>query len=772
MQQKQWISHRTAAAAMGALGMALVVGCGGGGGGGSDTPVAANSTVAGAAIKGAMANAEISLYKTTATGTRGDKLTTVPASIASDASGNYSAVISGYTGVVMVEAKAVAGTTLYDEATGTTITPALGFSLRAVTFATAGQNITVQLNPFTELATVAALAKTGGLTGTNVAQANKDITEALTFDPLTTAAVFDPTSKAPKNALAAALTAISQMAQSGDLGCAGNQAAKVACITSAIAAQGINAAAVQVALQTKLDAVVAANGLTTIAITVPSGTPVIESGITAAKLLIGTLRSNIKALDADDMSLYTELQAVADDFKNHTAPVAGTSIEALDVARQATQFWYDVVQTSNAAFVSARSFSAGSCTLYSDSDYLVTATSKATAHYVACGTLKDRVLPANALGEYKQCAANGELCYSNWSTRVRLHPDALDSNKFTVFTRTRKTDRFAATVPTNGFASSYTDVDTSYGAAAPGNAASLVVGRDSVGQVNALALTGELSPGFTIGGGNVFYSSNLNRWVFVENVATLLGDKENVSLVGTLTNVGGLYTLAVSGSVESIKNGALETRVELLAGSYLKAKEGTSNATAQDGNEELLLKLKASTAGSAATGEFKVSAFAWDADQAQYQPTALAFTGSIQRNGVNFFEGTFTASKPDYATFHTNQARSATNVEKTGANFTGKVTITNRPVLNLQLSATNHDMGSSTDTTLTGQYAQGSVTINIEGTSNAASNILTLTSTNGVKVVVDKSKTLYPLTKGSTAVGQFNSSNSRVDYADGTFEQY
>lgn len=760
---------------MGALGMALVVGCGGG----SDGQAASTSTtVAGAAVKGPMANAEISLYKTNADGTQGAKLTTVPATILSNASGNYSAAITGYTGVVTVEAKAITGTTLYDEATGTTIPAVLGFSLRAVTSAIAGQNITVQLNPFTELATVAALAKTGGLSSTNVAQANKDIREALTFDPLTAAAEFDATSKAPKNALAAALTAISKMAQSSDLGCAGDQAAKVACVTSAIATQGINASAIQVALQTKLDAVVAANGLTTVAITVPSGTPVVESGILAAKALIGTLRSNIKALNADDMSLRTELQAVADDLKNRTAPIGESTMRALNLAQNAAQFYYDVVQNTNAAFVATRSFNGGNnggCTFYSETTYTTQATSKANALYVACSTTAQFVEPRDAQGYYRPATAVGDVYNTAWTTRVRLHPDTTDSSKFTMYTQVRKAVRKVEAIASTGafrISSGITEeVRTHFGAVFPGNAANLVLQRDSSGQVNAVNLAGKLAPAFKIGAGSSGYDNNVWRWI--PPIATVLGDEHNVTLAATLTNgASGISTLAATGSIDLIKNGALETKLELLAGSSLTAREGTTGSTAQDGSEALRFKFKASTAGSAVAGDFSVGTFAWDADHVQYQPTALAFAGSIQRNGANFFEGTFTASTPDYAAFHANQQRSTTNVEKTKVDFTGKVTIANRPVLNLQLSVMNRNMGSTTDSTIGGQYAQGSVTINMEGTSNATSNILTLISTNGVKLVVDKSTTLYPLTKDGTVVGQFNSSTSRVDYTDRSFEQY
>ena len=53
---------------------------------------------------------------------------------------------------------------MYDEATGKTISPAADFVLRASFPAESGKTYSAQINPFTDLATAAAMAKSGGLT--------------------------------------------------------------------------------------------------------------------------------------------------------------------------------------------------------------------------------------------------------------------------------------------------------------------------------------------------------------------------------------------------------------------------------------------------------------------------------------------------------------------------------------------------------------------------------------------------------------------------------
>jgi hypothetical protein len=96
---------------------ALLGGCGGGG---SSTASVAETTVSGDVVKGPIAKAKVSLYKTTTDGKQGDLLTQTT----TDDKGHYSATVSGYTGVVTVVASVVNGTTsMCDEATGQTIAP-------------------------------------------------------------------------------------------------------------------------------------------------------------------------------------------------------------------------------------------------------------------------------------------------------------------------------------------------------------------------------------------------------------------------------------------------------------------------------------------------------------------------------------------------------------------------------------------------------------------------------------------------------------------------
>lgn len=768
--------------------VALITGCGGGDGGDSSAPQSASMTIQGDAMKGPMAKAKISLYKTTADGKQGELLKETT----SDGSGHYNAAVANYSGVVIAVASVVPGTTMYDEATRQNIPPTAAFSMRASFSVEAGKSYTAQINPFTDLATASALGKAGGLNATNVQQANNDLATALTFDPLTTAAVFDVNHK-PTDKASAAMMAVSQMALSGSLGCAsGDQATKVACVTTALSKKGLTDASVKSELQTTINLVNDNFGLPAMALgnasgtTSPAATPLEQ-----AKTFMGMLRSNAKALDAADLSLQTELQKVADDMQSHTAPLASNSITALNVARLGAQLWNDVIK-GNAPFVTGQSFYKdypnaygfgylGGCSFYSDTGYKTLATSKADAKYVACQAATQSIHATNKNGEYAWCSAIGEWCDTAWSYRVRLHPDATDPNKFTVYTQTRESKQTVATVsppasaPYAGpsYPLSYAANNKEYGAAFPGNAATLVTQRDGNGKITTLSLAGEVSPAFSIEGGSSYYTGN--TWVYMPPVATVLGDKHNVALSAALTKVENLEKLALSGSVELIKAGVPESRLELLTGSYLQAnQDATGSYSAHDGSQEMLLKLKGGTVASTLTGDLKISAFKPDASGTDYIPTVVAFNGSVQRNGTAFFEGSLTGEALNHAAFKSNQPHSLSNVQTLRVGLTGKVTIPNRPVLSLSLSATQSDKGSSANSTtaLSGQYVQGLLTINVSGTSSAAANLVTLESTSGIKLVIDKSKTTYPLTKSGQAVGQYSTQSNGITYTDGTYERF
>jgi len=541
------------------------------------------------------------------------------------------------------------------------------------------------------------------------------------------------------------------------------------------------------------------------------------------KSFVTALNSNAMALNATDLSLQTEMQAVANDLQFRTAPIAGSSVNALDMAMKAAQFYIDVVKTPSAPFVQSKTFyeqtnygiampvgttytppfapSLGGCGFYSDANYNVPATSKGDALYVACGSsaqFNDLIQATDTNGASKQCTTIGESCGARWSYRVRLHPDSLDANKFTVYTMTReakltvKTLSYSYSDPSSGqyingaatcpaglscqaTPTSYNEARTHHGAAFPGNSSTLTAQRDANGQITAVSLSGELSPAFTIEyNGYSYFDASLQNWFYRPNqVATVLGDKHNVALSAALTQTAGIYKMALSGSVELIKAGALETRLALNEGSYvLTSPPSLGGGTPHDGSQEVLLKLSGGTAASTINGELKGGAFKLDASGFDYSPTFMSFTGSVQRNGVSFFDGSITAQEINRASFNTLIPASESNVRQSRLDIVGNVTITNRPTLALTLTGNVSDYGFYSVASLSGQYAQGNLTINISGDYSMASGVLTLESTDGIKLVMDDAQTVFPLTQGGVLVGEYSTLTNLLTYTDGSYEQF
>lgn len=705
-----------------------LVACGGGGGG---EVVATDFTVNGAVVKGPMAKAKVSVYKATAAGLQGDLLTDVT----TNDDGVYTAKISNYDGVVMVVASVVAGqTTMYDESTGQTIAPPEDFILRASFAAKRGDTQIAQINPYTEIATASALSKTGGLTATNVAQANSDMAATMTFNPLTTAAEFDANKK-PKNAAAVAVAAVSDMAQSGAQSCTGDQAKKVACVVAAISKKGLADKDLKAELSEKIRVIASSANLPSQGVSDATGTPVTAATpIAQAKAFIGALRSNAKALDATDLSLQTELEKVAKDFEGRTSPIAESNLDVLSLALQGVKYWNSQIVGKNANDpVTSNSSELGVCSFYTAGDLNTVSSTVSGAKWVACRTLQKGI-----------DAQNGGA--TQWDMRVRLEP-SLDANKFAMYTHTRKV--------TGGSS-------VNYGAVFPGNVATLQTVRDGSNVIVGVNLSGEISPAISI----------------VRNASTPLvvapstPYKHTVALSALATEAGGVATLTLNGSIDLRNNGVLDTQLSLGEGSYLKLAR-VNGAIPEKGAKEILLKLKGNTLENSFMGDFKIGDFKSDKTGSvdSYMPTVVSLNGSVQRKGVSFLTGLLKMEMLGYENFDSLAQVNKNNERILRMTVEGNVIIPDRPVLKLTLSSTETDSGSQGVSAMSlGQYVQGYQTVNIAGTRDPAKSVTTMVSTTGVKVVLDSSLSTIPLTVGSEKVGEI--SGKRIDYTDKSYETF
>ena len=320
-----------------------------------------------------------------------------------------------------------------------------------------------------------------------------------------------------------------------------------------------------------------------------------------------------------------------------------------------------------------------------------------------------------------------------------------------MYTHTRKT------TTTNG-----NSVDTNYGAAYPGNEATLKTIRDGSKAIVGINLSGEISPAIGI----------------VRNATTAVQAtpnteyKHNVALAALATESGGIATLALNGSIDLRNNGVLDTQLSLGEGSYLKLAR-VNGAVPEKAAKEILLKLKGNTSANSFMGDFKIGDFKSDKTGSvdSYAPTVVSLNGSVQRNGVNFLTGLLKMEMLDYDKSNSSLSASGSNVKKSRMSVEGSVIITDRPILKLTLSSTETDSGNQgVSAVSSGQYVQGYQTVNIAGTRTPAKTVTTMESTTGVKAVLDSSLSTIPLTVGSEKVGQI--SGKRIDYTDNSYETF
>lgn len=250
-------------------------------------------------------------------------------------------------------------------------------------------------------------------------------------------------------------------------------------------------------------------------------------------------------------------------------------------------------------------------------------------------------------------------------------------------------------------------------------------------------------------------------------------------LSAAMSQVNGVDKIDFSGTIALIKNSLPETNIELGTGSYILARPsslgyvgGPVSYTAQNGSQEMLLKLKGGSATSSFTGDIKVGAFKSDASGNTYQPTQVSFVGSVRRNGVSFFDGTILSESLNYSSFNAQMPPSSINVLAGRVGFVGNVIIPNRPALNVTLGITSKMAGGPADASLmSGQYAQGNSIVNVSGYNSGLTNVVTLESPGGVKLVIDRSKLVYPLTKSGTLVGEYSTLTGVLTYTDSSYEQ-
>lgn len=151
------------------ISLALLAGCGGGGESITSTqPV--NGTISGTAVKGPVANAMVTCFSINADGAKGNMIGTGQ----TDGQGNYSIPMGDYSGAVLCQ---MTGGNYMDEATGISM-PMLQNDIMTCVIPSMSAGSTgsgIQMTPMTSMAQSMAQNMLGGMTQSNITQANNSM---------------------------------------------------------------------------------------------------------------------------------------------------------------------------------------------------------------------------------------------------------------------------------------------------------------------------------------------------------------------------------------------------------------------------------------------------------------------------------------------------------------------------------------------------------------------------------------------------------------------
>lgn len=720
-------------AAMLCAGLLTACGGDGGGGGGSDdgTPPPATTavSVSGVAAKGLLANADVGVYAVQADGR---VASTALKTTTTGTDGRYALSFDAEAGtplVVVVSARADGTTTHVDEATGTTQVLPAGFQLRALLPAVgAGGSVTASANitPFSELAVAAAAKAGGGLTAANIRQATSTVVQLLGFDPAAVAPKPAAAATTPdEQKLAVLLTAVSELARAGALGCTtGDAGAKTACIVHTL---GAAARADSLALATGEQDVAAALAQ---AVRTVLASPTLSAGIAPSALVdvqanlacSGAACTPAAPVDLADTAaaiayakqLFTDLRSdvtalFARGGTSASSPVATVNNEAFAFQRamRSVQVPAEVLLRDSGALLTCidhfNDFRAGRTqrptrgrafdTVAGDLDGLQAGVG-CTVYQDAAGTLPADA-PGNAVTvgaaayyhvENLQLAAGEELWL--WRHGFMLTPG--DGGAWRYVSR--------ATLRVNQADGQRTTTDLQVADGQPREfGGTLATTLDAQGRVVAFTLLGEL-PGAFAQGGTALVSDH--------HAIELSGtrDLSAGSKAGVTTASGRLVAYAdettVAGTLTVHNASAKETPVSRDADGRIVARQSLQ-AVAEAGGElaEATLDLVWTTADAEFEGAFAATDAAWDAGLVAHAPTKVSLSGALRNIAggakTTFLAGQLAIASRGYAAWNATLPASATNNYTLDLSFSGQATAPGRPVLDISLGASGRAKGGA-----------------------------------------------------------------------------
>lgn len=778
---------------VGTLAVALALSaCGGGGGGGAASgsndsagPVAAQRTVSGTAAKGLLKGATVAVYAIDAQGVRASQAT-VTTLTASD--GTYSIKLPATLLNFVIEVGTAPGATMADEATGQDIPLPAGFKLRSVIGLADAATTTYQaaVSPFTEMiARTAETAGGGKLTSQAVGDAKTAIRTLLGFDPETVQPV-NANSDAAATATEAQknqslmLAALSQMARNSSADCAQSGAAeRIACVVDKVAGAvsvkdgtpalsassqaGLSAALAQVAEDAKINRT-GKHDIVGVPVLVPTpkpekgddsgskpapptptvpATPV--SGVDAAKILFGSLRTNLQSIDANN-ALTDTVARIRDDLENGIAPaggdVANTVVLMESAAAYLQRYRSDTTLPTDLA-VRAYHATTDGFYPYGPNNAPGYGTCKVQAEPLA---IKCRVVSSG----YRQSYSTGPYSYTQaYSQRVfTLTPQAGDATKLDYVARLEKA---TVTMTWNGVRNvPATPVVTPVGTAALGT---LTYATSTAGDLVQIGIKGAM-PGRLDNGGAV------------------VEDSETWDVAASRVSQGNnLYQYNFGATLAALKDGRTVGTMAIDPASHLRLNiaDLANGRVAPDAANELLVVVSGGTGATSVNGKLKLSNTKTDKNGEAMMPTALSFEGALQHNGSTVLSGGVSIVRRGYEAFDSQAPESSTNFVKDAVAVTGSLSVPNRPQIGINVGVSRVAFDGAD---LNVQYRDGTSVVNasVSAVAGNAAPVVSVSSASGVQFTFANAKEAVNVTKDGAVVAKLDLAKGMVYYADGKFE--
>lgn len=807
-----WTWARTA---VGVAVVATLAACGGGGGGSKTATDTNTASVAGVASKGLMRNALVSAYAVKSDGTvdRSRALATDR----TDSAGLYELRGLPAGQVVVIEVTVDGNTRMDDEATGTEITPAAGFTMRAAAVPEAGGTASVQVTPFSEMAVAIAEKNAGGLKADTVAAANAQVvlfvggTDVLKEKP-----EFDADTKVPLNAAAVALAAVSKLAERGGLGCTGSaspdsvpgrataavaapvdQATALKCVVEKLAVLGTeddtpgDNQGVADELETSRQQIITQVGYTgtvppvTSQSTLPPNLATdVQGYIRDAKALISSLRTTGATLgDKTDQGIAARLKAVGNAFDGVVAPLDRSSWTQIVTALAATNV-LDKAQGPE-VFTAIPKDGQGRFNLFNLATDLSGEVGGATVLCRFTNSTFDAA--AQSPSPYLGCRAT----YAVVDAILPL-PDGVDPTKTKVaiqhqmkFTLAESGDgvkvesrlirQFGTVVSGNFVAGAETDVRPLK-----------ILGTDVFGtkefkEANAtrtcartgglitsctgFSIVGTMAAGFTRQPNVGFFSRGTHQEITVNFLSSASGtDLTKLATTAEFKVMNGttrLSTLAIKPGSEVIAKTATPGDVYAVSSALVDMARSSAKFIVEG----------VAADGATLTGTLNASSFIPDA-AGRAVPTRASFQGVIKdTGGVKLFDGTLSAVMPEY--LQLSQGNGWT-VTLNGMLLTSG---TNNLTVNLSATQDAYDAASGKrQFTIAGTYSEnGTQKVILSGTVDEldpANTTLTFSTASGVSFTVTPGIQLIPIAKGSDKVAEYKVAQSLLVYADNSYERF